>query len=95
MARYLEARDRLKLDGRILDVKYEDIRSDPMAVVRAVYSKAGLPLTPMAEQKMQAWHDSNEQGRFGKHEYSLAEFGLSEASIDAAFADYIKRFISR
>ena len=95
MNRYLATRDRLKLDDRILDVDYEQIRSDPMAVMRAVYARTGRPMSAAAEQKMQAWHDSNEQGRFGKHEYSLQEFGLSDASIDEAFADYISRFITR
>lgn len=95
MERYLAARDRLKLDKRILDVDYELIRADPMAVMRAVYERAGLAMDAIAEQKMQAWHNSNEQGQFGKHEYSLEEFGLSEAAIDDAFADYIKRFIKR
>lgn len=93
MDRYLEARQRLGLDDCIIDVKYEQIRSDPLAAIRRIYERAGLAWNAAAENKMQAWHDSNEQGRFGKHEYSLAEFGLREADIDAAFGNYIRRFI--
>ena len=44
---------------------------------------------------MAAWHSNNEQHRFGKHEYSLDEFGLSETMINERFGDYIKRFIER
>ena len=61
----------------------------------AVYQRAGRTMTHAAEQKMAEWHTHNEQGRFGKHEYSLEEFGLSEASIDEAFAEYTGRFIDR
>ena len=44
---------------------------------------------------MAQWHERNEQGRFGSHEYSLEEFGLNDAMIEEAFADYIRRFIER
>lgn len=95
MNRYLEARDRLGLNGRILDVSYEQVRNDPMTIMKEIYRRAGLDFSAEAEQKMAQWHAGNEQGRYGKHEYSLEEFGLSEAGIDQAFAAYIKRFIRR
>jgi hypothetical protein len=93
MDRYMASRSKLQLDERILDIPYERIRSDAMNVVDEVYAHAGLTMTPARKACMQAWEDSNEQHKHGKHEYSLAEFGLSAAEIDAAFADYIRRFI--
>jgi hypothetical protein len=93
--RYLEARQRLALDERILDVAYEQVRQDPMGVIRQLYQRANLPLAKEAEDKMAAWHKTNEQFKHGKHEYSLSEFGLSEAQIDNAFSAYIDRFIAR
>ena len=95
ISRYLEARDRLGLDGRIVDVKYEHIRDDVMSVMRRVYERAGLELTNEAEQAMLEWEQKNEQGKHGAHVYSLEEYGLSEELIDRAFADYISRFIDR
>jgi Sulfotransferase family len=95
MSRYLEMRDRLKLDDRILDVNYDTIRQDPMSVIKKIYHRAGLNMSAETEQKMAQWHATNEQGRYGKHEYSLEEFGMSEASVDQAFAEYIRRFIKR
>ena len=47
-----------------------------------------------AEQKMANWHDTNEQGRYGRHEYTLEQYGLSDASIEKAFGEYSKRFIN-
>lgn len=93
--RYLEARDRLKLDERILDVGYDQIRSDPMSIIRKIYARSPHRLTAEAEQKMADWHNTNEQGRYGKHEYTLKELGLSDDGIDKAFAAYIHRFIQR
>ena len=93
MDRYLDARNRLELNGRILDVGYEQVRNDPMMIVKAVYQKAGRTLSVDTEQKMAAWNSSHEQGKHGKHEYSLDEFGLTEAMVDSAFDEYISRFI--
>ena len=94
-ARYLKSRDRMQLDGCILDVRYEQVREDPMSVIREIYRRADVELSADAERKMTGWHDSNEQHAADAFKYSLQEFGLSEASIDEAFAEYIRRFIDR
>jgi hypothetical protein len=93
MEKYLRDRDRLDLDGRILDVNYEKIRSDPMPSIRGIYRRADRALTAEAEQKMLQWEKDNEQGKHGSHIYTLEEFGLSDAIIDEAFAPYIERFV--
>ena len=95
IARYLKSRDQMGLDGRIIDVKYEQVREDPISVIRQIYQRAGIPLSAEAEQKMIDWHNSNEQHAAGAFKYSLEEFGLTEAKIDTAFAEYIRRFIER
>ena len=95
MDRYLESRSRLKLDERIVDARYQDVRSNPMSIVERVYERAGRSISPQAAEAMANWHNTNEQGRYGVHEYSLAEFGLSEAVINERFGDYIERFIQR
>ena len=92
MERYVEARERLRLNDRILDVKYEQIRSDPMTAIRAIYQRTGRTLSWEAEHKMTDWHNQNEQGRYGKHDYSLDEFGLNQAAIRNAFAGYLNKF---
>lgn len=47
--RYMRTRDRLGLDDRILDVPYEQIRSNPMPAIREAYRRAGHELTPESE----------------------------------------------
>jgi Sulfotransferase family len=93
--RYLDSRQRLNLDGRIFDVPYDQIRDDPLSVIREIYRRADRTLTAEAEQAMLKWNNENEQHRHGKHSYSLEEFGLSEAKIDEAFGDYILRLVNR
>ncbi|MGE0830926.1 MAG: sulfotransferase [Hyphomonadaceae bacterium] len=91
--RYLESRDRLGLNDRIYDVQYEQIRQDPMPVIREFYDRAGHELTPDSEQRMLRYEAENEQGKHGEHRYSLEQFGLSEKHIEENFGEYIRRFI--
>ena len=95
MDRYLKARDGLKAQDRVVDVAYDQVRTDPMSIVREVYKSAGRTMSAEAEKKMSDWHKNNEQHQHGKLEYSLEEFGLSETVIDNAFSEYIHRFIKR
>lgn len=95
MQRYLEVRKRLHLDDRILDAQYDRIRDDVVPIIREVYKRAGWKLTTEAEHAMLEWERNNEQGKHGKHDYSLEEFGLDAGMIDRAFSEYIERFIGR
>lgn len=91
--RYLESRDRLGLDERIIDIQYEQIRSNPMPAIRAAYERAGHVLTPESSQLMIDYEKENEQGKHGAHQYSLEQFGLTEAFISEQYGEYIKRYI--
>jgi len=91
--RYLEARDRLGLDDRIFDVKYEQVRSNPMPVFHEIYRRAGHTLTPESEALMLKYERENEQGKHGDHKYSLEQFGLTGEVVRRDFGAYIDRFI--
>ena len=74
----LAARERDGRRGdRILHVRYPDLVADPVATVDAIYAHSGRPMTRQAEAAMAAYRDSNPQGKHGKVEYSLDEFGLT------------------
>lgn len=92
MERCLKARKELQLDGRIIDVRYSDVRSNAMSVIEEIYQRSGRELTAEAKAAMQQWEDENEQGKHGRHSYSLAEFGLDEATIKSELAEYIELF---
>lgn len=94
MDRYLVSRDRLQLDDRIIDLPYERIRSDATGIVQDIYARLGQRLSATQLQCVERWENDNEQHKHGRHVYSLEQFGLSRAQIDARFGDYIRRFIA-
>lgn len=74
----------------ILDLHYADLMRDPMREMRRLYARFGEPFTDRAEAAMQACLAANPKGKHGRHDYSLAEFGLSREAVRAHFADYIE-----
>ena len=71
---------------------YERLRRDPVAVVGEVYARLGLQVSPAFEADMRDWLARNPQGKHGAHRYSLADFGLDRAAVDARFGEYCRRF---
>jgi hypothetical protein len=76
----------------IHDVQYADTVRDPMSVVRGIHDRFDEPLTREAEAAMQAYMDANPKGKHGRHEYDLAEFGLSREGVHERFKSYIDRY---
>jgi hypothetical protein len=89
--RGMAARDVIGED-RIIDVHYADMTRDPMGVMRKLYTQLGDELTPAAEAAMQGWIDDNPQDKFGRHEYKLAQFGLTKEKLEPMFAEYLRRY---
>ena len=87
----MDARDRIGWD-RVVDVQYADMMRDPIGVMRAVYAQLGDDFTPEAEAGMQAWVDDNPQDKFGRHEYKLGQFGLTQQDLEPLFERYLSRF---
>jgi hypothetical protein len=79
-------------DDGFLDVQYPDLMADPIGVVRAIYAWEDTEYTPEAEAAMQAYMADNQQGRFGRHEYSLEPFGLDAGELAERFAPYVEHF---
>src|SRR5262249_32339601 len=65
---------------RFRDVWYTDLVRDPIGTARAIYAGLGLSLSPAAEEQMQRYVAAMPKDRHGRHEYTLAEFGLNAAS---------------
>ncbi len=91
--RGLEARDAVCLrPERFLDVWYSDLVAKPLETVRRIYKRFDLPLTPTAEARMQEFLAENPQHRYGRHEYSLAQFGLEADRERERYRVYRERF---
>jgi len=89
--RGMAARERIGHD-RIIDVHYADMMRDPIRTMRKLYAQLGDEFTPEAEAGMQAWIDVNPQGKFGKHAYKLAEYGVTKEELEPIFADYLSQY---
>lgn len=89
--RIMDTREKLGQD-RIVDIHYADITRDPMGAIRKLYADLGDTLTPEAEAAMQTWLDENPQGKFGKHEYALEQYGLSVERLTPRFERYLSQY---
>jgi len=77
---------------RFADVHYAQLVADPIGVVESLYGRAGLALSARARAAIEAWLAANPQHKAGKHSYTLADYGLDRAGVEARFARYLERF---
>lgn len=77
---------------RIIDINYADLMNRPMQTMRQLYAALGDDFTPEAEDSIQTWLDDNPQGKFGRHEYNLAQFGLTEKQVRDNFQEYLDAY---
>jgi hypothetical protein len=72
--------------GHFLDIAYDDLVSDPVGTVEAVYRYFDLPWEAPVAEAVRAELDASRSGvRAPSHRYSLADYGLTEADVRAAF----------
>ncbi len=89
--RIMDARNQLG-EARMADVHYADMMRDSIGTMRALYRALGDNFTPEVEGAMQAWLDDNPQGKFGKHEYQLEQYGLSVEGLAPHFERYLSLY---
>ncbi|MGB3050175.1 MAG: sulfotransferase [Polyangiales bacterium] len=89
--RTLATRERVR-DRGFIDVSYYDLIKDPLPQVARIYEAAGLELTPSTVSLMQASQRLNKQHKYGRHKYSLADFGMTEEDVESRIAAYRARF---
>lgn len=89
--RIMDFRDKYGED-KIIDVHYADLVEDPVGQTKQLYAKLGDEWTAEAEAAIQKWVDDNPQNKFGKHEYKLAQYGLSKEQLEPLFERYLSRY---
>lgn len=79
---------RAKYDpAQFIDVDFRDFRTDPLGTMENIYRTFGLEFTDEASAAMRALDEESRSGdRKPVHKYSLADYGLTEAEVNAAFA---------
>lgn len=83
----LAMRDKLPPE-LFVDMSQREFVDDPMSVVQRVYAAFDMELAEESRAALQAHIDANPKGKHGKHEYDLAEYGLTADLIAERFAFY-------
>ncbi|HEY9311795.1 sulfotransferase [Williamsia sp.] len=72
---------------QFIDVDFRDFRTDPMGTMENIYRTFDLDLSDDAVAAMRALDEESQSGdRKPVHKYSLEDYGLVEAEVNAAFA---------
>ncbi|MET0239161.1 MAG: sulfotransferase [Sphingobium sp.] len=79
-------------EDSIADVHYAELLTNPIETMRSLYAILGDDFTPEAEQAMRDWLADNPQGKFGRHEYKLAQYGLTLEGLEKGFERYLSRY---
>ncbi len=80
--------------GRIYDVYFDSLVSDPIETVRGIYAYFDLPWNDAIVSALEDYIDKNPKHKHGKHHYSASDFGLSEAGIADRLKFYYGEYIS-
>lgn len=75
-------------DAIFTDVLYKDLVSDSMGVLEKIYSDRGESISPELLAIFEKSNRQNPQGKYGKHEYNLDDFGVDNAFIDQFTSAY-------
>ena len=72
--------------AQFADVAFKDLRNDPIGVTRGIYEQFGLDWTPEVQTAIEDIDRESKSGHAApKHDYTLKDYGLSEAQVRAAF----------
>ena len=87
-----EFRDRRGSDDTVFDLQYAELMDDPVGSVERIYRHFNMELDDLGRRRMAAWMEENPQDRFGRHRYTLDQFGLSAEEVRDQFANYVKKY---
>ncbi|MBW1902171.1 MAG: sulfotransferase [Deltaproteobacteria bacterium] len=92
LQRGIETRDAHDRPEQFYDVYFKDILADPLGTIEGIYSHFGFPLKDDVRRNMETYLENKPRSKYGKHKYSLAQFGLTESLVRERFAAYYDRF---
>lgn len=81
-----------QLPDRFVDVHFQDMMSDPVATLRAVYDRMDRPFTDAHAKRIRAYLAAKPKGKFGTHHYSPEEWGFTAEGLRKDLAPYIEHF---
>jgi hypothetical protein len=75
-----------------LDIAYRDLVNDPILIAKDIYRQLNMTWTSDHEQRALAFCEVHRKNKFGKHEYRLSDYGLTETMIRDNFAEYYELY---
>ncbi|QCQ93215.1 sulfotransferase family protein [Rhodococcus sp. SGAir0479] len=85
-ANFHAARERYNPE-QFIDVDYRDFVADPIGTVEKIYAQFAMPFSDEARRAVTAAHEASlADHRRPSHKYSLEDFGVTAAEVDAEFA---------
>lgn len=79
-------------EAKVADVHFTSLTADPIGTVAQTYDSLDLPFSATARVAMERHLERDHHGSDPKRTYTLGDYGLDEAAIEAAFGNYIDRF---
>lgn len=89
--RHLAQRDALPPD-RFVDIRYEEVLDDVVAVVKRAFDRAGLQMTDETVAVIRQHEADLPQHQFGTYSYVSEDYGTTDDEIAQRFAAYSRRF---
>ncbi|GAA4724783.1 sulfotransferase family protein [Phytohabitans rumicis] len=72
--------------AQFVDVQYEEFVADPLGTVERIYARLDTPMSAPAREAMTSLHAESKTGTHRpSHSYTLEDFGLTPAEVDARF----------
>ena len=78
-----------------IDIAFHELVADGDAMVARAYAKAGQPLDDVSKRAIADYARTHPQGRHGRIDYDLADFGLDAGHLRERFRKYTDRFAVR
>ncbi|NIM16913.1 MAG: hypothetical protein GTO45_33515 [Candidatus Aminicenantes bacterium] len=78
--------------GQFLNVGYNELVNDPIAVILSIYNYFKYSLAPGVETDLRKWLKENPRHKHGVHTYGLEKFGLTHADIKNRFSRYYDEY---
>jgi len=80
-------------DSISIDVPFQEFMADDMAMIRRIYQKAHLEMTPTAEKQLSAFIQAHPRGKHGQVQYNLErDFGIAPQALRERFQFYFDAF---
>ena len=87
--KFLAAIKTLNKNDQIINIRFEDFVEDQVGAVSSIYEKFNWPLTEETLDRFTHFLTQNPKDKHGRHTYSLEDFNLEEAEIQAMYRDYV------